>query len=46
MRDHKIALFKTKEDDFAAELAEKDARLQELDARVFPCCRDLDLCLE
>ncbi|CAD6583673.1 MAG: hypothetical protein TREMPRED_003614 [Tremellales sp. Tagirdzhanova-0007] len=36
MRDHKIALFKTKEDDFAAELAEKDARLQELDARVFP----------
>ena len=36
MRDHKIALFKTKEDDLAAEIAEKDARLQELDASVSP----------
>lgn len=31
MRDHKIALFKAKEDDLVAELAEKDAQLDELE---------------
>lgn len=31
MRDHKIALFKAKEDDLVAEIAEKDFQLEELE---------------
>jgi hypothetical protein len=31
MRDHKISLFKAREDDLNAELAEKDAQLQDLE---------------
>jgi len=35
MRDHKISLFKTREDDLNAELAEKDAQLQDLEVSVW-----------
>jgi len=31
MRDHKIALFKAREEDLAAELAEKDAQLADIE---------------
>jgi hypothetical protein len=33
MRDHKLALFQAKEDDLVSELAERDARLEELEVR-------------
>ena len=35
MRDHKISLFKAREDDLNAELAEKDAQLQDLEVSIW-----------
>jgi len=43
MRDHKIALFKAKEDDLAAELAEKAVQLEELEVSSCILCAELSL---